>query len=232
MWDLNSAKEIQKLTGMENAVTAIALDENTVVTTSTGMKDAMNGVSGYAVRVFKRGEQVSVQRSHYASVRCSAPFFLQDRLPSSISLPAPADGFFTGGNDGKVVCYRSDGSVVFRCDTPPNVPMEELCSVQGEGKYPFMMKVKSMGGADMMHVRSVSVSENAYMYFWEGPNCMQIVKHPASLWDVDVRHVIDPAGNSHVWAITACSDGILRLFSSNPRDWLPEEARVGSDLIG
>ena len=42
MWDLNSAKEIQKLTGMENAVTAIALDENTVVTTSTGMKDAMN----------------------------------------------------------------------------------------------------------------------------------------------------------------------------------------------
>ena len=61
---------------MENAVTAIALGAQTLVTTSTGVKDAANGVSGYAVRIFKEGKQVAIQRSHYASVRCSAPFFL------------------------------------------------------------------------------------------------------------------------------------------------------------
>lgn len=95
-----------------------------------------------------------------------------------------------------------------------------------------MMRVKSMGGTDMMHVRSVSVSENAYMYFWEGPDCLQIVKHPASLWDVDVRHVVDPAGNPHFWAITACSDGMVRLFSTDPKEWLPEDVRVARFWLG
>ena len=89
-----------------------------------------------------------------------------------------------------------------------------------------MMRVRSLGGADMMHARSVCVSENACMYFWEGPNCVQVVKHPGSLWDVDVREVVDSAGNRHFWAITACSDGAVRLFSTNPAEWLPEDLRV------
>ena len=109
------------MSGMENAVTAIALDDETVVATSTGMKDAMGGVSGYAVRIFKRGKQVSIQRSHYASVRCCCPLFLGDRLPAASSLGGAASGFFTGGNDGKLICCRCDGAAVFRCETPPNV---------------------------------------------------------------------------------------------------------------
>ena len=113
------------MSGMENAVTAIALDVETVVTTSTGVKDAMEGVSGYAVRIWKQGKQVSIQRSHYASIRCCCPYFLYDHLPSSTLLDGPADGFFTGGNDGKLICYRRDGSILFRCETPPNVRRAE-----------------------------------------------------------------------------------------------------------
>ena len=118
---------------MENAVTAIALDAQTLVTTSTGVKDAANGVSGYAVRIFKEGKQVAIQRSHYASVRCSAPFFLQNHLPSAVALADRADGFLTGGNDGKVIGYRSDGAIVFRGETPPNVESWKRVEDRGRG---------------------------------------------------------------------------------------------------
>ena len=94
------------------------------------------------------------------------------------------------------------------------------------------MKVKSMGGSDIMNVRSVSVSENACMYFWQGADCVQIIKHPGSLWDVDVHEMIDSAGTRSLWAISACSDGTIRLFSTNPNDWLPKDVRVEMENWG
>ena len=113
--------------GMENAVTAAALDDTTIITTSTGVKDAMNGVSGYAVRLWRHGKVVHTQRSHYASIRCCCPYYLREHLPPSTSFDDPADGFLTGGNDGKVICYDREGAVLHRCETSPNVGNGKLC---------------------------------------------------------------------------------------------------------
>ena len=120
-------REVSKMDGMENAVTAAALDDTTIVTTSTGVKDAMSGVSGYAVRLWRHGKVVRTQRSHYASIRCCCPYYLREHLPSSTSFDAPADGFLTGGNDGKVICYDREGAVLHRCETPPNVGNGKPC---------------------------------------------------------------------------------------------------------
>ena len=53
-----------KVSGMENAVTAAALDDDVLVTTSTGVKDASDGVSGYAVRLWKNGQLTRTLHNH------------------------------------------------------------------------------------------------------------------------------------------------------------------------
>jgi singapore isolate B (sub-type 7) whole genome shotgun sequence assembly, scaffold_1 len=58
-------------TGMENAITAVALDDHTAAVTSSGQQ-MDNTVAGYTVRLFSRGKCVKRVCSHYASIRCSA----------------------------------------------------------------------------------------------------------------------------------------------------------------
>lgn len=97
---------------MENAVTAIALNDSTLVTTSTGIKDIDDSVTGYCTRLWQNGQNIKIIRDHYASVRCCEPFFLQNDS---------AYGFVTGGNDGKMFVYNSMGDKLISCETSPNV---------------------------------------------------------------------------------------------------------------
>ena len=108
-----------KVDGMENAVTAASLSESVIVATSTGVKDATDSVSGYAVRLFNNGKLVRTLHSHYASVRCCCPFF--NNGSCSYEMDTAADGFMTGGNDGKVIAYNSHGDIQFACETMANV---------------------------------------------------------------------------------------------------------------
>lgn len=104
---------------MENAVTAIALNSTTLVTTSTGVKDADDSVTGYCVRFWENGKVVKMIRDHYASIRCCAAIYTNN--PSSVEFPGDACGFITGGNDGKMMVYDSAGNRKLSCETSPNV---------------------------------------------------------------------------------------------------------------
>ena len=120
IWDLETLNEIMRVDGMENAVTAAALSDSVIVATSTGVKDATDSVSGYAVRLFSNGKLVRTLHSHYASVRCCCPFF-QTPGACAFGMEAAADGFLTGANDGKVIAYNRSGDVQFTCETVANV---------------------------------------------------------------------------------------------------------------
>ena len=104
---------------MENAVTAIAIDDSTLVTTSTGVKDVTDNVTGYCTRMWKNGQLVKSTRDHYSSIRCCSPFYLNEK--PSTSFGGRADGFVTGGNDGKMMIYNTLGEKLSSCETPPNV---------------------------------------------------------------------------------------------------------------
>ncbi|OAO14031.1 hypothetical protein AV274_4288 [Blastocystis sp. ATCC 50177/Nand II] len=212
IWDLETLNEIMRVDGMENAVTAAALSDSVIVATSTGVKDATDSVSGYAVRLFSNGELVRTLHSHYASVRCCCPFF-QTPGACAFGMEAAADGFLTGANDGKVIAYNRSGDVQFTCETVAN----------SEGKYPFIMKVKALG-AEGDSLWSVSVSEDSKLRLWSNDQCVSEVPHPNSLWDVDYR-VREVDGRREVDLLTACSDGIVRLFSSEASCWLSLELR-------
>ena len=114
-----------KVSGMENAVTAAALDEAVLVTTSTGVKDASDGVSGYAVRLWKNGQLARTLHSHYASVRCCCPFYRKEGAPNPYGFEGKADGFITGANDGKVIVYDGNGDVEYMCETSANVGLHD-----------------------------------------------------------------------------------------------------------
>lgn len=114
-----------KVSGMENAVTAAALDDDVLVTTSTGVKDASDGVSGYAVRLWKNGQLTRTLHNHYASVRCCCPFYREERAPNPYGFEGKADGFITGANDGKVIVCNSDGDVEYMCETSANVALRD-----------------------------------------------------------------------------------------------------------
>ena len=62
-------QEIERYEGFENAVTAIALDNQHYIATSSGVQ-MDNTVAGYAVRRFKGGKCVQRSCSHYGSIRC------------------------------------------------------------------------------------------------------------------------------------------------------------------
>ena len=62
---------------MENAVTAIALDDNKLLTTSTGIKDVTDNVTGYCARIWRNGQVIKTLRYHYASIRCCCPIYNQ-----------------------------------------------------------------------------------------------------------------------------------------------------------
>ena len=49
----------------------------------------------------------------------------------------------------------------------------------------------------------ISVSEDANARVWKYNNLQQVIKHPNSLWDVDIQYE-----NGHYKLITACSDGV------------------------
>ena len=119
MWDINTLREIDCIGGMENAVTAAAIDDTTIITTSTGVKDASDSVTGYCVRLWNKHQLVKTQRDHYASIRCCCPFYLR-HVPST-EYPGAANGFVTGGNDGKMIVYDSCGNKMEACETSPNV---------------------------------------------------------------------------------------------------------------
>ena len=83
---------------MENAITAVALDDHTAAVTSSGQQ-MDNTVAGYTVRLFSRGKCIS------AGIAANLHFI----------------GFVTGGNDGKLVAYDCEGVPRFRCETAPDV---------------------------------------------------------------------------------------------------------------
>ena len=57
----------------------------------------------------------------------------------------------------------------------------------------------------------VSVSEDSIARVWRFDSLQQVIKHPNSLWDIDIQQ-----DYNHVQVITACSDGVLSLNS----EWL------------
>ena len=116
---------------MENAVTAISLNNTTLVTTSTGVKDADDSVTGYCVRFWENGKIVRIIRDHYASIRCCAAIHTNN--PSPYEYAGNASGFVTGGNDGKMMVYNSVGNRLLSCETSPNVCYHYLLTI-GRGK--------------------------------------------------------------------------------------------------
>lgn len=230
VWDINFLQETYAMTGMENAVTAAAISSTTVVTTSTGMKDASDGVTGYCVRLWRNGQAVKTCRFHYASIRCCSPFYLHE--VSATEYPGEADGFVTGANDGKLIIYDPSGEKIDSCETPPNVVLIADSKLQGEGKYPFIMKVKSLCTTGSIHdCLFFSVSEDSNARVWKYSSLQQVICHPNSVWDIDYMEE-----DGYLKLITACSDGvylvvvtyvqIVRVFHTDPKKWLSEDLRV------
>lgn len=116
-------------------------------------------------------------------------------------VPGPNGGFVTVSNDSAIIGWRPSGSAFVESGRLPDLHdgsfVYAVDSMQGERGWMFVS-----GGED----NSVKVVEGS---FGEGGvECVQTVVHPGTVWDV----CFCPNGDF----VSACSDGVARVFTRDP----------------
>lgn len=185
-WNLQSYLCTLNCQGHENGVHVLCLDNEILVTVSTG-EQVNNKPANFRLRLWSlsTGQMLGSPIEDH-----SGPIRSVFRIPGI--------GFGTTSNDG-TLCFRGpDGLCVGICTHDP----------QDEGYPPFLLDGTAVYFEDAIG-GAVTCGEDGSVVIWKGTDYFQSIPHPACVWAVAT---LGATGND---IITACHDGFLRIFSRN-----------------
>ncbi|KAF3772866.1 Phospholipase A-2-activating protein [Nymphaea thermarum] len=201
LWDLKSAKTVHRMRGHQLQVTGLAIDGCDIVSSSIDC----------TIKRWRKGQVVASWEAHKAPVQAVI------RLPSGELVTGSSDaslklwrdktctGTFTGHTDTVrslaaisdvgILSASHDGSI-------------KLWSFAGEILLEMVGHTSLVYSVDS-HVSGLiaSGSEDCSAKIWKDGTCIQTIEHPGCVWDVKFL------SNGDI--ITACSDGVARIWTTN-----------------
>ncbi|KAK8799497.1 hypothetical protein WA158_006046 [Blastocystis sp. Blastoise] len=193
VWSIESGECIYTLPNQENGISVIGLPDGTVVTASTGMKsDDLNPqLIGYKLRVWNTNHCTRIITQHNSSIRCLVPVG-----NTSIPVGNSQEGLFiSGSNDGSVKIWNKKCQCIMTAQAAPDDEM----------KYPFVLSCRCVYNRGNSKYFIVTGTDDNRLCIWENDILVQTIMHPSTVWSVLITNNND--------IITACNDGIIRVFS-------------------
>ena len=206
LWDVSAGAVLQTLGGHGNGVTVLPLGFGTLITAATGEKAPAGSNPPYA------GCDVQVWHSASATggdYRRSGPKRSHGGPVRGLAMLSSGAGFLSCGNDGKVVLRAEDGSEVLSVAHPP--------SAEGFESFVLCCEVcadDALSGDEAGNL--LSWGDGAGPIGGEAPR--QVLPHAGSIWCI--------AESPHGDAITACHDGLVRIFTKRSSARAPAAAHA------
>ncbi|KAE9620403.1 putative transcription factor WD40-like family [Lupinus albus] len=200
VWDLKTGEKVHTLKGHQLQVTAIALDDN---------GDIISSSVDCTLRRWRNGQSVETWEAHKAPVQAV--------------IKLPSGEIVTGSSDttlklwkGKTCLHTFDG----HADT-----VRGLAAMSGLGilsaSHDGSLRLWAVSGEVLMEMVGhtaivysvdshasgliVSGSEDRFAKIWKDGVCVQSIEHPGCVWDAKFLENGD--------IVTACSDGTVRIWT-------------------
>lgn len=219
LWDLRTGEVVTTMKGHSSQVTGLALDGN---------GDIISSSMDCTLRRWRDGNAVEVWEAHKVAVQTV--------------LKLPSGELFTGSSDSTIKLWKgrtclhtfSGHADTVRCLA--QMPGMGILSASHDGT----IKLWALTGQPLLEmfghtslVYSVdahssgliaSGSEDRSVKIWKDGICVQSMEHPGCIWDVKFLDNGD--------VVTACSDGIVRIWTTdNNRFCSDEELAAYTDII-
>lgn len=176
--DLKAANCVATLEGQENSVCVLGLPNGNIVTGSAGIR-GQTRIEHSKVRIWnKQNRVIATMTQHDAPVKC-------------LRVHPNKEAFFSCSNDGSIIKYKLDGTVLTRYQNP--------IGYEGHPGFISNIDVNEVG-----QVMSAADDFNCRLFTGDGDN-FEPLPHPNSVWDVSFL----PNGD----VVTACCDSVVRVFS-------------------
>jgi phospholipase A-2-activating protein len=161
-------------------------------------------------------------------------FVLKDHAYAVATLALENKRYITGSQDKKLKIWDKDRVVKTIDNAHDDIIRSIILSADGQSFYTcsndYHIKHWTLGG-DLLEqftghdgfIFRLGVNKNNNTLFsaaddrivktWQNTKCTQDIFHPNTIWDL----AINPSTEE---LITACADGVMRVFSKNPSKWL------------
>lgn len=203
VWNVEDSNAVHTLRGHELQVTSVAVDEQ---------GDILSASVDRTVRRWRRGQSVEVLTGHQGPVQAV--------------LSLPSGEVVTGSSDCTLKVWK--GSKCIRTFTGHSDTVRGLALMPDVGilsaSHDGSVRLWSVNGEVLLemigHTAIVycvaahmsgdvaSGSEDCFTKIWKNGMCCQSIQHPGCVWDVKFL----PNGD----LITACSDGVARIWTKSP----------------
>lgn len=210
VWNAENSNTVHTLRGHELQVTSVVVDDQ---------GDILSASVDRTVRRWRQGQCVEVLTGHQGPVQAVLT------LPSGEVVTGSSDcslkiwkgskcvQTFTGHSDTVrglalmpdvgILSASHDGSVRLW-----SVNGDALLEMIGHTAIVYCVSASSSGDV-------ASGSEDCFTKIWKSGTCCQSIQHPGCVWDVKFL----PNGD----LITACSDGVIRIWTKNPTRFASSE---------
>lgn len=213
VWDLRTGEAVHTLKGHSHQVTGIALDEGDIVSSSVDC----------TLRRWRKGLPIESWEGHNAAIQAII------KLPSGELVTGSTDATiklwkgrtcmhtFSGHTDTVrglsmmsglgILSASHDGSIRFWA-----LSGEVLMEMVGHTSIVYSVDSHSSGLV-------VSGSEDHFAKIWKDGVCVQSIEHPGCVWDAKFLENGD--------IVTACSDGVVRIWTAN-KDRIADSVEIDS----
>ncbi|KAL1324118.1 phospholipase A-2-activating protein [Arachis ipaensis] len=202
VWDLKSGEKVQTLKGHSLQVTSITLDNGDIVSSSVDC----------TLRRWRNGQSVETWEAHKA--------------PIQAVIKLPSGELVTGSSDTTLKLWR--GKTCLHTFNGHADTVRGLAVMAGLGvlssSHDGSLRLWAVSGQVLMEMVGhtaivysvdshasgliVSGSEDRFAKIWKDGVCVQSIEHPGCVWDAKFMENGD--------IVTACSDGVVRIWTVHP----------------
>ncbi|KAH7288377.1 hypothetical protein KP509_31G024400 [Ceratopteris richardii] len=203
VWNIEDSKQVYTLRGHESQVTSVVIDDQ---------GDIFSASQDWSIRRWRQGQCLEILKGHQGPVQAIV------MLPSGEMVTGSSDCTIKIWKGSKCIrTFSGHSDTVRGLALMPNVGIlsashdgsirlwsvsgDTLLEMVGHTAIVYCVAASSSGIV-------ASGSEDCLAKVWKDGTCCQSIQHPGCVWDVKFL----PNGD----LITACSDGVVRVWTKDP----------------